>query len=170
MPSPPRGLAERISKAVQLYPCAILFVHRDAEREDLETRVREIAAAAHPSVPHVPIVPVRMQEAWLLHDETALRQAAGRPKGSAILRLPLVNRIESLPDPKHTLHEALRIASEAKGRRANSFRPSQAAHRLADLIADWSPLRSLPAFKRLEADTYTALQALDFPLCGPPAP
>ncbi len=32
LPNPPRELFERIAKSVELYPCDLLFVHRDAER------------------------------------------------------------------------------------------------------------------------------------------
>ena len=31
--NPPNELFERIAKSIELYPCDLLFVHRDAERE-----------------------------------------------------------------------------------------------------------------------------------------
>lgn len=34
-----RGLSERIRKSVELYPCDLLFVHRDAENQSLSNRV-----------------------------------------------------------------------------------------------------------------------------------
>lgn len=101
-----------------------------------------------------------MQEAWLLHDEAALREAAGRPSGTEDLGLPPAHRWDRLLDPKKVLYEALRAANGARGRRAKSFKPGRAAHRLADLITDWTPLRTLDAFARLEADTRTALEQL----------
>ena len=100
-----------------------------------------------------------MQEAWLLHDEAALRQAADRPSGTEDLGLP-ADRWDRLPDPKKTLHRALRAARGAKGRRARRFNPGGAAHRLANLITDWTPLRTLAAFNQLEADTKAALEQL----------
>ena len=156
----PTDLSERLAAAVQLHPCRLLFVHRDAERQDPDIRYVEIDAANRTGCGHVCIVPVRMQEAWLLHDETALRQAAGRPSGTEDLGLPPPHQWDKLPDPKKVLHDALRTASGAKGRRAKNFRPGRAAHRLANLVTDWSPLRSLAAFARLEADTRTALAQL----------
>ncbi len=102
-----------------------------------------------------------MQEAWLLLDEAALRQAAGRPSGTEDLGLPPSHRWDRLPDPKRVLYDALRAANGAKGRRAKSFNPGRAAHRLAALITDWTPLRDLGAFARLETDTRTALEQLD---------
>ena len=101
-----------------------------------------------------------MQEAWLLHDETAIREAAGRPSGRGPLHLPPLNRRESVADPKQVLHGALRAASEVRGQRAKRFKPGRVAHRLADLITDWSPLRTLTAFAQLEVDTRAALVQL----------
>ncbi len=156
----PRNLAQRLTIATEQYPCRLLFVHRDAERQDPRVRYEEIQAANRTAFNHVCVVPVRMQEAWLLHNEAALRDAAGRPSGTEDLPLPPSHRWERLPDPKRVLYEALRTANGAKGRRAKSFKPGRAAHRLADLITDWSPLRTLAAFTRLETDTRTALTEL----------
>ena len=156
----PEGLGERLVVATRLYPCDILFVHRDAENQNPEVRYTEIRVANTSGLRHVCIVPVRMQEAWLLHNEAALREAADRPSGTEPLDLPPAGRWERVPDPKATLHNALRTASGATGRRAKRFKPARAAHRLAELITDWSPLLPLQAFARLETDTRNALRDL----------
>lgn len=161
---PPRGLAERLAAAVKLSPCEILFIHRDAENQDPALRYDEIRAANQTAIDHVCIVPVRMQEAWLLHNEMALREAAGRPSGRELLNLPRASAWEQLADPKQILHEALIRASGASGRRAKNFKPAQAAHRLAELVEDWSPLRQLVAFRQLEEDTRSALARVGAPL------
>jgi len=154
----PTRLTERIQKSIQLYPCELPFVHRDAERQPLDTRLDEIErateAARSSSIipPVVSVVPVRMQEAWLLFDEAAIRRASGNPNGHVNLQLPSVGTCETLPDPKEILHAALRDASELSGRRRQRFDPHLAALRLADLIDDFAPLRALPAFQRLESD------------------
>ncbi|MSP58846.1 MAG: hypothetical protein EXR72_00625 [Myxococcales bacterium] len=163
VPNPPMGLGERLTLAVELYPCRLLFVHRDAENQEPRLRYEEIWGANGTGCSHVCVVPVRMQGAWLLHNADALRRAAGRPSSTAPLELPTRRQWEALPDPKGILHQALRTASGATGRRAKKFSPEKAAHRLADLIDDWSPLRQLPAFQLLEADTRAALVALDVP-------
>ena len=96
----------------------------------------------------------------MLLDEPALRRASGRPSGRAPLNLPPLSRAEELASPKATLHTALREASELSGRRAAQFRSDEAAERLAELVQDWSPLRQLPAFCRLEEDVRRTLAAL----------
>ena len=125
--APVKTLEERIRTARELYPCDSLFVHRDAEREPLEVRWREIDAATPRSGGQwVPIVPVRMTEAWLLIDESAIRSAADNPAGTAPLDLPEVARLEQLPNPKEILHRSLLAASEKRGRRRESFKRSLA--------------------------------------------
>jgi hypothetical protein len=150
--------------ALDLYPCNLLFVHRDAEGLPLEMRRDEILKAfkgvAYGALPVVCVVPVRMTEAWLLFDESAIRMAAGNPDGRVNLALPRLERCEEIPDPKALLHEALRTASELTGRRRKKFRPDVQVHRLADLVDDYSPLRRLPAFRALEGDLQAAVQRL----------
>jgi hypothetical protein len=153
-------LGDRVNAALRLYPCDVLFVHRDAERQPAEWRHQEIATAVPPNQKGVAVVPVRMQEAWLLHDENALRKAAGRPSGTEPLDLPSLSRLETLADPKRTLHAALLTAAAVTGRRRRAFDAGGAARRLAELIEDWTPLRQLPAFRQLEADTRKALRGL----------
>ncbi len=159
------GLAGKLRAALELHPCDVLFVHRDSDRESPDRRRREIASAAGEH-PHVPVIPVRMTEAWLLFDEAAIRSAAGRPGRRCTLRLPPLSKIERLADPKRELKRVLETAHGATGRRARQFRSSARIHRLADLVEDWSPLRQLPAFQRLEADTRLALERLGVPLYG----
>lgn len=156
----PQNLTQKLSAAIGAYPCNLFFVHRDAEGQDPGSRYDEIQLANQTGRGHVCVVPVRMQEAWLLHNEAALREAAGRPSGIEALGLPPASRWERLPDPKEILYQALRTANGAKGRRARKFKPARAAHRLADLVTDWSPLRHLAAFTQLESDTRTALAQL----------
>lgn len=155
----PRGtradLLQRVTAALENYPCDLLFIHRDAEADPREARVSEIETALRSLTdrpPAVCVVPVRMTEAWLLIDEQALREAAGNPRGGARLDLPAARALESLPDPKETLFDLLRKASALRGRRLRRFRMRQAGHRLAELIEDFSPLEQLPAFRAFRND------------------
>ncbi len=150
-----RGLAGRLAAALETYPCELLFVHRDAERDPREVRVTEIEEAVHtlPSPPPaVCVVPVRMTEAWLLIDEQALREAASNPNGQVDLPLPATKKLESLPDPKQLLRELLEKASGLNKRRLKRFRWSRARQRQAELIEDYSPLDRLPAFRSFRAE------------------
>lgn len=145
---------ERVSRALRP---DILFVHRDAERASLEARRREIPMN-HGGL--VRVVPVRMTEAWLLGDETAIRKAAGNPNGRIQLSLPRVSRLEALPDPKLKLKEVLLEASEhASPRRQQRFMRDIQRCRLlvAEYTEDFSFLRQLDAYRAFEEDLVRAL-------------
>lgn len=169
-PTEPRSLTERIECAIRDYPCDILFVHRDAEGERLERRREEISRATQSlKLPcMVCIIPIRMTEAWLLFDEPAIRRASGNPHGTAALRLPPLRRLEQESDPKKTLQTALESASEANGRRLRQFQRDSRnlVQRVAELIEDFSPLQSLPAFKTFYDELHANLAA-HFPLRNP---
>lgn len=153
-------LTERIQWAVELFPCDLLFVHRDAERQHASVRYEEVeaalrgASAAASQVAHVCVVPVRMQEAWLLFDERAIRTAAGNPGGVHPFGLPRLDELESLSDPKATLHGALERASGLVGRSLKKFEPRRRCFDVAEAAADggFEPLRALPSFARLLDD------------------
>lgn len=152
-------MPDRIQAAMELYPCDLLFVHRDAESEGREARLAEIRKHLHLLAGRqaVCVVPVRMQEAWFLFDERAIRLAADNPAGRTPLSLPTFDRIESLPDPKELLFDLLRAASGLRPGRRHRFDPALRLHRLAELIEDFSLLRRLPAFRALEEDLQAVL-------------
>jgi Domain of unknown function (DUF4276) len=146
------SLERRLPRAVELFPCDLLLVHRDAEGQSANHREEEIKrdlASAGVSVPHVCIVPVRMTEAWLLADESAIRAAVGNVQGSAALSLPLPHLIESAA-AKETLFRALEAASELGANRRRRFQPAQYRHRVAEAMTDLVGLRALPSFQRFE--------------------
>ena len=161
---PPRKLDQRIERALAEYPCRLLFVHRDAEIEPLEARVQEISTAATSQAvsAFVPVVPVRMTEAWLLIDPMAIRSAAGNPNGNTPLDLPPLHQLEAVRDPKKLLLTALLAASEKSGRRLRQFERDlhRRKGRVAEHISDFSPLRSLSAFRYFETATLQALDAV----------
>jgi hypothetical protein len=157
----PMSLRIKIREGVRLYDCDLLFIHRDADNVPIETRQQEIAGAlADLTVPPcVCVIPVRMQEAWLLFDEMAIRWAAGNPNGTVPLALPPLRRLESLPDPKIILHELLKTASEYSGRRKQRFKPAEKVRLVSQYSEeDFSPLRSLTAFATLESSISQAVR------------
>lgn len=157
----PRNAVERLLCAVDNYPCEVLFIHRDAEKEEPQVRFDEIKQAfqrARLQLPAVAVVPVRMLEAWMCFDENAVRMASGNPNCDIPLNLPKLKRIESRPDPKQDLKEALLAASGLAGRRLKKFNANAAFWRLVDCIEDFSALRELPSFRAFE-DSVKSLSA-----------
>jgi len=158
LPRPPKTLIDRIRAGIDLFPADLFFIHRDAERLSYADRkteiVRTISSCDWPLDSTIPVcvVPVRMQEAWLLFDETAIRHAAGNPSGEQPLEMPAQHGIESLPDPKSILHGLLKEASGLSGRRRRRFRPQMSAGRVVEFLNDFSPLLNLHAFRQLDRD------------------
>lgn len=157
LPRPPRSLAARVLRTVELSECDLVFVHRDAEGKSRSERVAEIRAAVADAPPWVAVVPVRMTEAWMLFDQAAIRRAAGDPSGTVALDLPAVEEVEQVRDPKLLLHSALRKASGLHGRRLAQFDVRSRHHRTSELIDDFAPLRKLAAFQQFESDLRATL-------------
>lgn len=154
------SLADKLRVAVELYPCDVLFVHRDAEGQAPELRRTEISnAVAGRDVRHIPVIPVRMTEAWLLADEQAIRAAAGNPSGAVELHLPEVRRLEDIPDPKQILHDALVSATGLNARRRARFRVAERVHLIPNYIDDYSGLNILSAFRELQENIRVAADA-----------
>lgn len=126
----------------------LVFVHRDAEAASLEDRLLEFEPIDRHDV--VPVVPVRMTEAWLLIDHLAIARAADRP--DAPVTVPRVSDLEALADPKKTLEELLLAAAgDPVGRRRKQFSSRRGRRSsVASLIGDFSPLEGLPAFRRFQ--------------------
>ncbi len=161
-----KPLQQRVRKAMDYYPCDLLFVHRDAELPDAYmNRAEEINRACtglaeqHRGLKSVCVIPVRMTEAWLLFDEPAIRRAAGNPRGRNALNLPPRRQMETV-HAKDILHQAIRDASALTGRKAKKLEVSRAIHVVADFIVDFSPLNQLPSFSRLRAELKAALDSM----------
>ena len=158
---PKGGLAQRLAEAMRLYPGDILVVHRDAEAQSplqRETEIRNALAGLVGPKPSVFLIPVRMTEAWLLLDESAIRRAADNPAGRNQLDLPPVARLERLPDPKQMLHDALRTASGYSGRRLRNVRPEQQVRRVAELVGSFELIENLDAFLRFRRSLGDAIR------------
>lgn len=166
-----RTLSERIQVLLRQRGYDLLLVHRDTEKESPDRRRSEILEAVaqatrrlaesgrgdDSAMPVVPVVPVRMSEAWLLMDESAIRRAARNPRSTVDLDLPPASGVESIADPKRTLHAALVIASGLSGRRLSKFRPEVRVHDIQNWIDDWSALNEVQAFRRLRDDLRSTL-------------
>ncbi len=147
-------LISKIPVTLKQYPCEILFIHRDADRSTVEERVREIenAVRSTPLTTHrIPLIPVRMTEAWLLIDENAIRIAANNPKGRMVLKLPSLSNLEREANPKQLLRERLTEASGLRSRSRRKFRPEGRARIVSENISDFSPLMQLPAYREFRS-------------------
>lgn len=161
IPRPPKTLPEKIRVTLELYPCDLLFIHRDAEKVPFEARHAEITSALDglETPPAICVIPVRMQEAWLLFNEPAIRRAAGNPNGRNNLDLPDTRSVENIPDPKELLFSIIRESSGLHGARLKKLNLHKCAFLVSQSIDDFSPLRSVGAFQALENQLESVLVA-----------
>jgi hypothetical protein len=154
-------LNSRVQAALNYFPCDLLFVHRDVEAMSRDQRIGEIEAVMQArEVPFVGLIPARMTEAWLLSDEEAIRFAAGNAAGRHRLNIPGRQRWETLPDPKETLLDLLKLASGRSGRALDKFNPEKARHLITPRSASFEALRGLTAFDAFEADLVNQLERI----------
>ena len=161
----PKTLEERIKYAIEIYPCDVLFVHRDAENMSFAERRDEIQKAwdnVNQQLDHelIGIVPVRMTEAWLLINESAIKVASGNPNSQEKLSLPAPQKLENKRDPKDKLHTLIKRASNLRGRNLDKLNTHQAVHLVAENISDYTPLRDLNAFQKFEDEIQTVISTL----------
>ena len=141
----------------------LLFVHRDADNAGSGVRHAEIAAevsAAEYRGPWIGVVPVKMLEAWLLGNESAIRRVAGRPRSTAPLQLRPAAALESVADPKEALEEVLLRAGDPRGvRRRKKFKAGIPGFRrqLIENLPIGGALEQLPAWVRFRDDIGAAV-------------
>jgi hypothetical protein len=166
LPKPPGRAVEAKLRAVidmgGVYD--LIAVHRDADSQGVSARVEEIAAAVAAvavDVPHVPVVPVRMTEAWLLTSEEDLRWVAGNPNGRTALNLPGLGSLERVADPKGLLKDVLARASGASGRRLDRFHKRFSQHRrhLLERLDPTGPVAGLPSWQHFVTGVENGLKA-----------
>lgn len=162
----PRNLVSKIHATIKLEKKVdLLFVHRDADSNDPEPRYLEISEGvtrARYSGSWIGVVPVQEIEAWLLLDESAIRNVSGRPNGSVPLNLPTHNRIEQIRNPKKQLEQLILHASETTGRRRRRITRKLPALRskLLTELEPGGPLLSVSSWVRLREDTLNYVQSI----------
>ena len=142
----------KLNVIVEYFPDAdLIFVHRDADNEGIDAREKEITKAASTlnlCGKVLPIIPVKMLESWLLADADAIRKVAGARNEVRLNRLPAINRIESVRDPKRLLLEILCEASQTQGARLKKFKSrfSEMRARLTYDLDAAGPVRQLESY------------------------
>lgn len=165
-PPPGRDVGARLAAVLRFdEDFDLVIVHRDAEAQNPITRRDEVlsgVARIRAEIPALPVVPIRMTEAWLLLDEDAIRRVAGRPNGTEPLGLPSPATVEQALDPKRVLRHALELASGASGRRLRRFKRDFGSHRrrLLEGLDHHGPVSQLSAWQQLESNVVTVLGEL----------
>lgn len=154
----PKDVRSRVRAGLKLVGTDVdlIVVHRDADNAGVDLRESEIiraVSALDTRAALVPVIPVRMTEAWLLLDEPAIRQVAGNPNGRAALTLPKADAVERVADPKTVLHDCILTAACVTGRRRDRLakRFGQSRRQLLDRLDPDGPVSSLTSWRTLAA-------------------
>jgi hypothetical protein len=155
--NPPKTLQQKVEQAKLYYPSNIWFIHRDAEKNDVQwvdKRMEEIRKQiGEAEFEHtVCVIPVKMMETWLLISEEAIKRASGNRSYKQAIDLPQLKNLENEKNPKVLLHSLLKTCSGHMGRKLASFNANYAVHLVAEYISDYTPLRQLPAFNAFETE------------------
>lgn len=168
-------LAKKVSKSVESRIRAglelvgknvdLVVIHRDADNAGPDKRRDEIFSAigsVETDATALPVIPVRMTEAWLLLDEDAIRRVAGNPRGRVKLALPHRREVESVADPKQLLAETIIKAADCTGRRRDQVEKRFGQHRreLLQSIDLAGAIAELPSWKQLILDIERTLEVL----------
>lgn len=112
----------------------------------------------------IPIIPVRMTEAWMLADAETLHQAIGTHVPVQSLGLPQnPHQVESLADPKEALKQAInRALADRPRRRRNLYAELVSLHQSIAQAIPLEQLDKVPAFQALGNQLHEALRVLHF--------
>lgn len=164
-----RRRVERIVEAARrAFGYHALIIHADADHPAAEQALEERiqpgieAAQSRDSVCHelIPLVPVQKVEAWMLADAEALRQVVGTSVDANVLGLPArPHQVESEPDPKWRLQQAVQVALANRPRRRRQLNIGELYEPLARRIR-LVQSRGVPAYRQFVNDLTGALVEL----------
>lgn len=152
---------------LQEHGITVLCVHADADSETDETAYKHKIEPAKKALQEstevlcanlVPIVPVQMQEAWLLADLTELKRQIGTNKSDA--ELGLDKRPETIADPKQAITDAIRIAREGLTKRRREDLKIGELYQPLGQSMSLSSLQKLPSYRKFEAHVRDAFREL----------
>ena len=148
-----------------------LIIHADADDHTPEKALRERFQPGYERVQQLnanvcknllPIVPVRMTEAWMLADPDALQEVIKIDIKPYELGLPKkAKQVESYADPKQTLRQVVQKAYSHKTRRQRHISIEYLYEALAREIS-LDRLADVPAYQRFVGELTAALRTLNF--------
>lgn len=151
----PKSISDKVRLVAEQYDdLDFIVVHRDAEKETYEKRASEVAvelatANIQPLL-SIPVIPVRMTEAWLLFDAKAIASAAGNPNIGRLPILPALHSVESLPDPKAVLEKLIRDSCGLRSRGLKNLNTRHCIQLIPEFVEDFSPLLKIPSFQKFK--------------------
>lgn len=141
----------------------LLFIHADGDTDPERAHAERIAPCMARidqeqlarAFAIVPVIPVRMTEAWALADATALQSVLGTTLAPSALGLSdhILRSLETLVEPKVLLKEIMQRSGAQRGRRREPSIPRGLADRI-----DLASLRKLNSYSQFEENIEQGLR------------
>lgn len=151
------------------YGIMVLAVHTDADRETYEERMQDKILPAKQMLDGqkeeecckllVPVIPVRMIEAWMLADKSLLKSEMGTRKSDH--ELGIDREPERIADPKTCIKEAVRKATEDLPNRRNRLSIADLYGILGDKLS-LDSLKRLASYRKFVEEVKGAYKALSY--------
>jgi hypothetical protein len=151
----------------------ILIVHADADKRGFEKTLQELFQPGYDLIQReqgelcrclIPVIPVRMIEAWILADYELLLKKIGTKKKAEDLHIPKqVRGIEEIADPKQRLKDAIRLALADRPRRKQESEFKERMKSLYEAIGksiNLERLDQLQAYQAFKKDLSEAFRNL----------
>lgn len=164
-------ILEASRKGVEDFGISILCVHRDADDKNMDdvmkysflplSKALEDKDEAIYCKVIIPVIPVRMMEAWMLADTQLLKDfidASKVPDGE----LGIERNPESYADPKAVIEEAIRKASAGKTKRRRDVIGIAELYEQIGKNVNLENLRHLPSFRCFEEQIRSAFRRLNY--------
>lgn len=152
---------------VEKFGISVLAIHSDAGKDSYEERKQHKFVPAQQTLDTleedcckllVPIIPVRMIEAWMLADTDLLKSEMGTDKSNNVLGID--RNPESIADPKNVIEQAIKIATEDKPKRRQRLSISDLYSIVGDTIGI-AALERLESYRKFQDEVRRAYRELN---------
>lgn len=155
--------------ALERYGVLVLAVHADSDKETLSQRMEDKFIPAQEYIDSlegdeyckiiVPVIPIRMIEAWMMADTQLLREEMGTDLSDS--ELGLYRSPEEVADPKALIENAIRIVQRALPKKRRTLTIGDLYEILGYKIS-YESLVLLPSFKAFVEASICALKTLHY--------
>ena len=156
-------------ESVRRYGVLVLAVHSDSDKESLQQRLEDKFLPARDYLSSldenayckilVPIIPMRMVEAWMMADTQLLREEMGTDMTDS--ELGLLRPPEDVADPKELIENAIRIVQNALPKKRRTLAIGDLYEILGYKIS-YESLYRLSSFRAFVSACIDALQKIHY--------
>lgn len=164
-------IIEASRKGVENYGISILCVHRDADDADTKNVINYSFSPLFEEMAEldeteyckiiIPVIPVRMMEAWMLADTQLLKGFINASRMQD-RELGIEREPEKYADPKAVIEDAIRKANAGKTKRKRDMIGIAELYEQIGKSIDLERLRQLNSFRTFEDSIRTALRQLGY--------